>query len=161
MKNNTSIFIITLVISIVIFILTFLMFYKILTALIPENLTISSMGVGGIFKANFFFSLLVGIAPILFYLTWRIVPIKSFFRRSTSVIIVILSIVLALVVRKEQLKSVNEQFANLKTESGEIILSKGIALDNLHFEYFLLSAILVSCLLCGFFLKEKSKTVSY
>lgn len=161
MKNNTSIFIITLVISIVLFILTFLMFDKILTALIPENLSISRMGVGGIFKANFFFSLLVGIAPILLYLTWIIAPIKSFFRRSTSVIIVILSIVLALVVRKEQLKSVNEQFTNLKTEAGELIRSNQIVLESLHFEFYLIGAILVSCLLCGFFLKEKSKSISF
>lgn len=69
--------------------------------------------------------------------------------------------VLALILRKEQLKPINQPISNLKTETGEIILSNDIAHDNLHFEYYLLGAVLVSCLLCGIFLKEKSKKESF
>lgn len=159
MKSKSSTLIFTLVISISLFILTFLKFDSILKALIPSDITISVSGIGGMFKQMFFFSLMVGIAPILVYLTWRIAPIKSFFRRSISALIVILSMVLALIFKKEQLKLVNEPISNLKTE--KIIFSKTLAHDSLHFEYYLLSAILVSCLLCGIFLKEKSKEESF
>lgn len=161
MKNNTATLIITLVISILLFILTFLKFDSVLKVLIPSNITISVSEVGGIFKQMFFFSLIVGIAPILLYLTWRIAPIKSFFRRSISALILILSIVLALVIRKEQLKLVNEPFSNLKTETSEMIFSNSLDQNSLYFEYYLLSAILVSCFLCGIFLKEKSKEESF
>jgi hypothetical protein len=88
MKNNTAALIITLVISVLLFILTFLKFDSVLKALIPNNVTVSVTEVGGLFKTMFFFSLIVGIAPIVLYLTWRIAPIKSSFRRSTSVLIV-------------------------------------------------------------------------
>jgi CBS domain containing-hemolysin-like protein len=155
MKNNTSTLIITFVISILLFFLTFLKFDGVLKVLIPGDITISVLEVGGMFKQMFFFSFMVGITPILVYLTWRIAPIKSFFRRSTSALIVILSMILALILRIEQLKLVNEPFSNLKTD--DIIFSNTLAHDSLHFEYYLLIAILVSCLLCGIFLKEKSK----
>ncbi|MFN5985150.1 MAG: hypothetical protein ACK46Y_10655 [Fluviicola sp.] len=160
MKSNSATLISTLVISILLFILTFLKFDSILKALIPSGITISVLEVGGMFKQMFFFSLMVGITPILVYLTWRIAPIKSFFRRSTSVLIVILSMILALVLRKEQLKLVNEPFSNFKND--EIIFSNTLAHDSLHFEYYLLSAILISCFLCGIILKEKkSKEESF
>lgn len=161
MKNNSATLIITLVISILLFILTFLKFDSVLKVLIPNNLTITISQVGVLFKQKFIISLVVGIAPILLYLTWRIAPIKSFFRRSISASIVILSMILALVLRKEQLKLVNEPFSNLKTDTGEIIFSNTLTHDSLHFEYYLLSAILVSCFLCGIFLKEKSKEESF
>jgi hypothetical protein len=63
MKSNTATLISTLVISILLFILTFLKFDSILKALIPSDITISVLEVGGMFKQMFFFSLMVGITP--------------------------------------------------------------------------------------------------
>lgn len=156
MKNKKTTLILTIITSIVLFILTLTQFGKLFEILLPkiENLQYQTSEMGSQFRLVLFFSIVIALTPILLFITWRIARIEIIKRRILSGIIVIVLMILAIVLRQQLIKSTFKSLTNLKTQTGETIYNS-IAIENLHFEYYLLGGLILGCMVSFFVLKNK------
>lgn len=156
MTNKKTTLILTIVTSIVLFILIFSTFGKLFELLLPqiENLQYQTAEMSSQFRLALFFSLVIGLAPILLYLTWRLARIEMTTRRIFSGLIVIVFMVIGILFRQQLIKSTFKKLTNLKTQTGETIYNS-FAIENLHFEYYLLGGLILGCIVSFFTLRDK------
>ena len=140
--------------SIVLFILTLIQFEKLFLQIIPriENLQFQTTNIGSQFKLGLFFSIIIGLIPILLYLTWRIGRIEIKKRRIFSGLIVITFMTIAIIFRQQLIKLKFQGLINLKTQTGETIYNS-LNIEDLHFEYYLFGGLILGCIVSFFSLK--------
>jgi hypothetical protein len=133
-------------------------FGKLFELLLPniENLKYQSTNLGGEFRFKLFFSIIVGLTPILLFLTWQLAPIRLLKYRFFSGLIVIFFIIISIVLRQHLIKATFNLVTNFKTQTTETIYT-AFSIDNLHFEYYLLCGIILGCVLSYFLFQEKTK----
>lgn len=119
-----------------------------------KNLKYQTSNLNGLFKLRLYFSIVVGLAPILLYITWILAPITNTKNRIFSGLIVIVFMIVAIVFRQMTIISTFNKLTNLKTETGETI-SNFFPMDNLHFEYYIFCGLLLSCILNFVMFKDK------
>ena len=156
MANNKTTLILTIFTSLVLFILTFTQFGKLFELIMPkiENLQYQTTEVGSQFKLALFFSIVIGLMPILLYLTWRLGRIEKTKRRMFSGLIVIVFMTISIVLRQQFIKLTFNRLTNLKTQTGETIYNS-FGVENLNFEYYLLGGLVLGCIVSFFSLKDK------
>jgi len=156
MTNKKTTLILTIITSIVLFTLTLTQFGKLFELLLPkiENLQYQTSEIGSQFRLVLFFSIVIGLTPILLYMTWRLARIEIKKRRIFSGLIVIVFMVLAIVLRQQLIKSTFKSLTNLKTQTGETIYNS-FAIENLHFEFYLFGGLILGCIVSFFTLKDK------
>ena len=156
MANNKTTLILTIFTSLVLFILTFTQFGKLFELIMPkiENLQYQTTEVGSQFKLALFFSIVIGLMPILLYLTWRLGRIEKTKRRMFSGLIVIFFMTISIVLRQQFIKLTFNRLTNLKTQTGETIYNS-FGVENLNFEYYLLGGLVLGCIVSFFSLKDK------
>jgi len=156
MTNKKTTLILTIVTSIVLFILTLTIFGKFFELLLPKikNLQYQTTEMSSQFRLVLFFSIVIGLAPILLYLTWRLARIEITKRRIFSGLIVMVFMVIAIIFRQQLIKSTFKGLTNLKTQTGETIYNS-FAIENLHFEYYLLGGLIFGCIVSFFTLRDK------
>ncbi|MDP2161033.1 MAG: hypothetical protein Q8K02_11160 [Flavobacterium sp.] len=115
-----------------------------------ENLQYKTTEIGSQFKLALFFSIVIGLMPILLYLTWRLGRIEKTKRRMFSGLIVIFFMTISIVLRQQFFI----RLTNLKTQSGETIYNS-FGVENLNFEYYLLGGLVLGCIVSFFSLKDK------
>lgn len=152
MANNKITLILTIFASLVLFILTFTQFGKLFELLMPkfENFQYQTTEIGSQFKFALFFSIVIGLTPILLYLTWRLGRIEKTKRRMFSGLIVVVFMTVSIVLRQQFFI----RLTNLKTQSGETIYNS-FTIENLYFEYYLLGGLVLGCIVSFFSLKDK------
>ena len=157
-KQKTSL-LLSILSSFVLFIVTFTQFGFVFHLLLPkiENLHYQNIEMGEQFKLSFFFSIVIGLIPILHYLTWRYTPITTLKNKTISGLILIAMVALAVVLRQQLIRSTFNGFTNLKTPSGETILNT-FPIENLNFEYYLLGGLILGCVLSYFIFKVKKSS---
>lgn len=156
MTNKKTTLVLTILTSLVLFILTFTQFGKLLEFLMPriENLQYQTTDIGSQFKLAIFFSIVIGLTPILLYLTWRLGRIEKTKRRTYSGLIVIGFMAISVALRQYLIKSSFSGLTNLKTQTGETIYGS-FAIENLNFENYLLGGLILGCIVSYLFLKDK------
>ena len=155
MTNKKTTLILTIVTSIVLFILTLTIFGDFFELLIPkiENLQYQTTEISSQFRLALYFSIAIGLVPIFLYLTWRLARIKTTKRKVFSGIIVIVFMFISIIFRQQLIKSTFKGLTNLKTQTGETIYNS-IAIENLHFEYYLLGGLILGCIVSFVTLKD-------
>ena len=156
MTNKKITLVLTILTSLVLFILTFTQFGKLLEFLMPriENLQYQTTDIGSQFKLAIFFSIVIGLTPILLYLTWRLGRIENTKRRTYSGLIVVVFMAISVALRQYLIKSTFSGLTYLKTQTDETIYSS-FALENLNFENYLLGGLILGCIVSYLFLKDK------
>ena len=156
MTNKKITLVLTILTSLVLFILTFTQFGKLLEFLMPriENLHYQTADIGSQFKLAIFFSIVIGLTPILLYLTWRLGRIENAKRRTYSGLIVVVFMAISVALRHFLIKSTFSGLTYLKTQTDEAIYSS-FALENLNFENYLLGGLILGCIVSYLFLKDK------
>lgn len=100
------------------------------------------------------FSLVIGLMPILVLATWVLAPIVRGNKKCASIMIVLISIVLAVFVRKQMLSSyftgVPKNFS-LSPDKIDI----GYLINQTNFEYYMFLGGCMGCLISYFLLREK------
>lgn len=156
MTNKKTTLVLTILTSLVLFILTFTQFEKLFQFLMPriENLQYQTTDIRTQFKLEIFFSIVIGLTPILLYLTWRLGRIEKTKRRTFSGLIVIGFIAISVAIRHYLIKSSLSGLTNLKTQTGETIYHS-FAIEDLNFENYLLGGLILGCMVSYLFLKDK------
>ena len=156
MTNKKTTLVLTILTSLVLFILTFTQFAKLFQFLMPriENLQYQTTDIRSPFKLEIFFSIVIGLTPILLYLTWRLGRIEKTKRRIFSGLIVIGFIAISVALRHYLIKSSISGLTNLKTQTGETIY-RSFAIEDLNFENYLLGGLILGCMVSYLFLKDK------
>jgi hypothetical protein len=156
MTNKKTTLVLTMLTSLVLFILTFTQFRKLLEFLMPkiENIQYQTTDIGSQFKLALFFSIVIGLTPIFLYLTWRFGRIEKTKRRTYCGLIVIVFMAISVALRQYLIKSTFSGLTNLKSQTGETIYSS-FATENLNFEYYVLGGLILGCIVSYLFLKDK------
>jgi len=159
MVNNKTTLILIIFTSLVLFILTFTQFGKLFELIMPkiENLQYQTTEIGSQFKLALFFSIVIGLMPILLYLTWRLGRIEKTKRRMFSGLIVIVFMTISIVLRQQFIKLTFNRLTNLKTQTGETIYNS-FGVENLNFEYYLLGGLVLGCIVSFFSERQRSYT---
>jgi len=156
MTNKKTTLVLTIITSIVLFILTFSQFGKLFELILPkiENIQFYSSEMDSQFKLGLFFSIVIGLSPILLYLTWRLARIEITKRRMYSGLIVVVFMIISIVLRKQFIKLTFKGQSNMATQTGETIYNS-FAIENLNFEYYLLFGLILGCIVSFIFLRNK------
>ncbi|MET4141007.1 hypothetical protein [Pedobacter sp. UYP1] len=157
MKNNKTLIVLTIVSSIILFILTMTQFWKLFGLLLPEieNLKYNSTSLTGQFRTTLFFSAVIGLAPILLYLTWLLASVRTTKNRIVSIFIVFTFMIISTIWRQQTIKSAFTEIPDLKTQSEETVYST-VSIENLNFEYYLLGGLILGCMVSYLITKNQS-----
>lgn len=145
---NKKIEIILLILtSVILFIVTLSQFSAISNLLIPkiENLNFYSSNLNEQFKSSLYFSIIVAIAPILVYFTWKLAKIRVMKHKIISILIVIIFMIISILSRLQILKIKFNDLPNITTEADQVI-KNAISIKSLNYEYYLLIGLLLGCL---------------
>ena len=156
MTNKKRTLVLTILTSLVLFILTFTQFGKLFEFLMPriENLQYQTTDIRSQFKLAIFFSIVIGLTPILLYLTWRLGRIEKTKRRIYSGLIIICFMTISVALRQYLIKLSFSEMTNLKAQTGETIYGS-FDIENLNFENYLLGGLILGCIVSYLFLKDK------
>jgi len=119
-----------------------------------ENLNYQTSEIGSTYKLAIFFSFVIGLAPVLLYMTWRLARIELTKRRIISGLIVTVFMVISIVLRQQIIKLACNRITNLKTETSETIYNT-FSIENLHFEYYLFGCLILGCIVSFYTLRDK------
>jgi hypothetical protein len=119
-----------------------------------ENLQYQATDIGSQFKLAIFFSIVIGLTPILLYVTWRLGRIEKTKRRIYSGLIVVVFMAISVALRQYLIKSTFSRPTDLKAQTDGTIYSS-FALENLNFESYLLGGLILGCVVSYLFLKDK------
>lgn len=157
MTNKKTTLVLTILTSLVLFILTFTQFGKLFDFLIPriENLQYETTNMTSHFKIAIFLSIIIGLTPILLYLTWRLGRIEKTKSRIYSGLIVIGFMAVSVVARQNLIRLSLYGLTNLKTQTGETTYCS-FAIENLNFENYLLGGLVLGCIVSYLFLKKQT-----
>lgn len=155
MTNKKTTLFLTILTSLVLFILTFTQFGKLLEFLMPriENLQYQATDIGSQFKLAIFFSIVIGLTPILLYVTWRLGRIEKTKRRIYCGLIVVVFMAISVALRQYLIKSTFSGPTDLKAQTDGTIY-RSFALENLNFENYLLGGLILGCVFSYLFLKD-------
>ena len=161
MTKQKRTLLLTILSAFVLFVFTFTQVGFIFHLLLPkiENLHYQTTEMGVQFKLSFYISIVIGLIPILLYLTWRLTPITKLKSKTISGLIVIAMMALAVIIRQQLIKSTFNGLTNLKTASGETIYNS-FPIENLNFEYYLLGGLILGCVLTYFMFKGKKPSIA-
>ena len=156
MTNKKRTLVLTILTSLVLFILTFTQFGKLLEFLMPriENLQYQTTDIRSQFKLAIFFSIVIGLTPILLYLTWLLGRIEKTKRRTYSGLIIIGFMTISVALRQYLIKLSFNEMTNLKAQTGETIYGS-FDIENLNFENYLFGGLILGCIVSYLFLKDK------
>lgn len=93
--TNKKTFILTIITSIVLFILAFMQFGEIFDLILPKVENLKYQVTENPFRIQLLFSMVIGLTPVFLHATWRIARIEIPIRRIFSALIVIASMFLA------------------------------------------------------------------
>lgn len=154
-KNNlTKLYIVLL--SITLFITSFLILPKISNLLIPkiENLSFYSSNLSDQFKLNLYLSAIIGITPVFLYFTWRLAKISNKSQKLLSFILVFISMGLSIFARQQFLKYEFRKLPILRTQTDEII-TNSLPTKYLNYEFYLFIGLVLGCVTSYLIFKNK------
>ena len=149
---NRKIFVRTLLISLIFFIVGLTAFTQLLTLLEP-NIEGIEFVIAGNWTA-FLFSLTLALIPVLTFVTWQLSRINFLYRKIFSISIIILAIAAALFVRHQQVKTFFTRVVR------PLLLTNGkthviYPIDPRNFVYYLLGGLLAGCTFSYLLLRQK------
>lgn len=155
--KNPAIKIILLIISSLILLYLGMMFYgNVLELMLPivGDTKYQVNTVQGLFYQVLIFSFVLALIPWLLFITWKVANIKVLKQKLISVAIVTACVLLAIIVRRQLIKSELKDLNSISNIWGE---KYGVSfpIANLHFEYYMLGGIVAGCLVIYFIFKNK------
>lgn len=156
MKHVKITIILTIFISIALFVVAFFSFGTIYESLLPRvnNGFYQASEFIGLFDTSLVPALVIGLIPLLIWTTWRLANITSNRQKILSISIVIICITLAVLVRREMIKF---YFAGLtgKTETinGKIYVS--FPLNKVNFEFYMYGGLIIGCLISYLLFRQR------
>ncbi|GEM_PF-1145400 len=162
MKKNNLTKLNIFLLSITLFITSYFLVPKISNLLIPkiENLRFYSTSLNEQFKLHLYFSIIIGIAPILLYFTWRLAKINNKSQKILSFLFVFIFMAISIFTRQQILKYKFKNLPNLRTETDEIIINS-FHIKNLNYEFYLLIGLLLGCVTSYLIFKNKVNQKKY
>lgn len=159
MTNKVSL-IVTFIIALVLFSITFFQWNSIADILIPNdgNIQYSSISLRANLQVVLFFSMVVGMTPILLFLLWSLSSIHTLINRFLSSLIVVLLMTTALFLRFWFLKITAKRLSNYSTLNDEKVFIY-LAIENLNYEYYLLIGLALGCIISFFIFKANNVSV--
>ena len=145
--------------SVTFFIASFLLIPGISNLLIPkiENLNFYS-DLNGQFKLQLYFSVIIGIAPIFLYFTWKLAKIIDKTQKLLSLIFVFIFMGISIFTRQQILKYKFKNLPKLRTETDEIITNL-YNIKSLNYEYYLFTGLLLGCITSYLVFNNKVKKI--
>lgn len=136
--------------------MTLTTFAKLLEFLLPkiENLHYQANEMNSPIRLALYFSCVIGVVPMFLYLTWRIARIEITKRRVISGLIVMIFMVTSIIIRQQLIQSTFKGLTHVKTQTGESI-NMSFAIENLHFEYYLMGGLILGCIVSAFTLRKQ------
>ena len=155
MTNKKTTLFLTILASLVLFILTFTQFKKLLEFLMPrtENLQYHYTHITTQFKLTLFFSIIIGLTPLFLILTWRLGRIDKTVRRIYSGFIVVFLMSISIALKYYLVKLTLYRITDLKTKTSETI-NNSFAIEDLNFESYLLAGLILGCIVSYFLFKK-------
>ncbi|MCC6289677.1 MAG: hypothetical protein IT249_17505 [Chitinophagaceae bacterium] len=156
MKHSKTTIILTILISIALFVLGLFTFDRLFEIILPkvDGGFYQVTELGGQFKTTLLFSFVLGLTPFLILLTWRLAPIISRSKKLASVLTVIVCMTGAIIVRQQILKSC---FTGLTKNFTSTVDKMNVSypVDQINFEYYLFGELIVGCPISYFLLRQK------
>lgn len=152
MKKGAITLLLIIITSLVLFVLTIIQFDKIFELLLPkiENVSLISNSLHSSFSIGLLFSIVVALAPILVYITWRVSPISTIKNKMLSSFLIVLFMMLSIIIRQQTIK-MNSQLSNPNDGNPQIVYP----IEKAHFEYFLFGGLVIGCVLSYITLRDK------
>ncbi len=150
----------TVLISIAFFVLGFFSFGDIYESLLPRiNGGFYQVEEPiGLFDTSLIPALVIGLTPLLIWTTWRLAHIISNRQRFFSALIVITCMMLAVLVRREMIKSYFARPAS-NTEKITEKLLVSFPLNKVNFEFYMFVGLIIGCLISYFYYNsEKARS---
>jgi len=155
MKSSKAPFIVVLTISIMLFVTGWLAYTHFFQFAEPTVDRISfevTTGTGAI-NTPLLFSIALFLIPVLTYFLWQLAPITALWRRSASILMVLLSISMGIFLRHEQVKT---YFITIVRPA---VLTNGknqidYPIDPVKFVYYILAGLLLGLIVSWLLLKE-------
>ena len=147
MKHSKTTIILTILISIALFVVGFFSFGNINEALLPkvDNCYYQVAELGGQFKTLLVFAFILSLTPICIWATWRVAPIILNRHRVFSILTVVSCMTVAILVRQQSIRSYFSKLISfVGSTSGSLMLTYPI--DKVHFEYYLLGGLCTGCM---------------
>ena len=153
MKLTKAEILLTLLISMIVFVTIFYAFDTVYELILPDiqHVSYQTTDFGDQFKTSLVFSLILGLTPILLLATWKFSPIVSTGKRWASIFITISCMALAVVVRQQIIGD-----GPTSPVEGAVIV---YPLDQLKFEYYILTGALIGCVCSGFLVRQKLPSI--
>lgn len=155
MKNKTIKIITVAVVSILLFLLSYLLFSNFSELFLPdlENIKYVSLSPDSGFKVIRNISIVIGLIPIFLTLNWHYSSIKKLRSKVISAGIVLVLIAIAFLIRRGLIQS-----AGNKTFSfGEQSFKPDFNIENLNYEYYMFFGLILGCLITYFLMKPKTE----
>lgn len=151
MKRTYVILVISSLILLIAGLYTYGLFFQLI---LPQNgnLQIINTSLNGQFRNHVYYTVLLGLLPITFYLTWRFGKIVSIKRRIISILIALISIILALLLRLYMIHLVTEFVVSDK-------ILNTMTVDSLKFAQFMFGGLLLGSLISWIILRQKTGKV--
>lgn len=156
MKHSKTTIILSIFISMAFFALGLFTFDKLRELILPKVdggfYQVLEINTG--FKMSLLFSLVLGLTPIAIYLLWQYSPIVSKQKRLSSILLIILCLVLAMIARHQMIKS---YFARVVSNSSSSIekVNVNFTMEDVHLEYYLFLGLCLGCIISFWTLRQK------
>ena len=156
MKHSYTTNILILLFSVALFILGFFTFSSLFEVILPkiDGGFYQVTEHGELFRTSIIFSLVLGLTPFLIHITWRYSPILNKKRKIVCVLTVVISMLIAIIIRQQMLKSYFvSQTNNFPPNIEKLHLS--YPMKDVNIEYYLLGGLISGCLISFLLLRQK------
>lgn len=156
MKHPNTTIILTILVSIGLFVFGIFSFGNIYETLLPkvDNGFYQVTELDGQFKTSLIFSLVLSLTPIFIWLTWRVASITLIRNRIFSILTVVVCMILAILLRQQSIKFYFRGLSSHENASSDNI-RMNYPIDTVHFEYYLLGGLCVGCIISYFLFRQK------
>jgi hypothetical protein len=156
MRSAKSTIIITISLSIVLFLIGLYSYNSYITLTLPsiENVKYSTTDVADAFRQPLYFGLTLGLFPIIIIFLWRVTPILTINKKLLTICILLVFMISFIIVRREMIKS---QARYLQPTSQNIeTFQSHIPLSSINFELFAIAGLVTGGIVSFFSLGQKT-----